>query len=61
MISLCTGRKVANNLLQPAIVRAVWSSVVVQEGVVPSFSDLLASRRAMAAEQGRSQHHIEAI
>ncbi len=43
----------ANNLLQPTVARAAWSSYVLISGFVPSFSDLPASGRAMAAEQGR--------
>ncbi len=45
--------EVANNLLQPTIARAAWSSVVVLQRVVPLSSWLPASGRAMAAEQGR--------
>ena len=43
----------ANNLLQPTDARAAWSSYVLISGFVPSFSDLLASGRAMSAQQGR--------
>ncbi len=47
-------RQTANNLLQPTVARAAWSSFVIQYRFVPLFSCLPASGRAMAAEQGRS-------
>ncbi len=41
------------NLLQPTVARAAFSSFAKILGFVPSCNGLLASGRAMAAEQGR--------
>ncbi len=50
---LFTRESMANILLQQTGARVPWSSVVVVQGVVPSFSYVPASGRATAAEQGR--------